>query len=79
MQSEDLHRIIQHPIQIVLIVAGRAGVPVKDFPDAVDACGVVVARPEVLLDVFDGIDAEAVHYIFPPLNLTYNSYILIFP
>jgi hypothetical protein len=45
-----------------LVRACIGRVAVEDFPDAVYARGLVVAWPEVFLDVFDGVDAEAVDW-----------------
>lgn len=57
------HWVVEHSVHYLLPWTGIINVTVKDLTYAVDACGFVVAGPEVFLDVFDCVDAETVDYI----------------
>lgn len=55
-------RVIEHAVHDLLVRAGIGWVAVEDFADTVDTSSGVVARPEALLDVLDGVKAETVDY-----------------
>lgn len=55
------HGIIQDTVHVALIVAGVGWISIKDLPDTINACGVIEARPERLLDMLHGIDAQPIN------------------
>ena len=59
-----IHWVVQYAVHDVLVGTCVCRVTVEDFTDAVHACGFVVSRPEVLLDVFHCVDTEAVDWVF---------------
>jgi hypothetical protein len=57
----DSHGVVHDPVHIILVRAGIRRVPMEDFTNAVDPSGINITRPEILLNVLDGIDAEPIH------------------
>lgn len=57
----DSHGVVHDPVHIVLVRAGIRRVPMEDLTNAVDPGGINITRPEILLNVLDGIDAEPIH------------------
>jgi hypothetical protein len=54
------HWVIEQSVHHLLVRASITGVAVEDLADTVYTSGFVVTRPEVLLDMFDGVNAETV-------------------
>lgn len=52
-----LRRIIQHTVQVLLVRARIARIPVKDFADNVDACSLLEASPEALVHLLGAVEA----------------------
>lgn len=55
------HRVIQDAVNIVLVIAGVTWVSIEDLPDSIDTCRVIKSRPEGLLDMLYGIDAQSIN------------------
>jgi hypothetical protein len=53
----DLHRVIQHPVQDLLVGTSVRWISIKYLPDTVDACGVIESRPEIALDVLHSVNS----------------------
>lgn len=58
-----IHRVVQHSVHDLLVRADVVRIAVEDLAHAIDARGLVVSLPEILLDVLDGVDTETVDCI----------------
>lgn len=63
MSGKAIHRVVQQAVHDLLVRADVVDIAVQDLAHAVDARGLVVSLPEVLLDVLDGVDTETVDCI----------------